>query len=217
MRSILRKEMKLSSLLITYLFIAFGLMFLIPGYPVLCGEFFITMGIFQSFRYAVESGDIVFSALLPIAKHDVVKGKFIFTCFIELCGFAVMACATLVRMTALVDSTVYRQNALMNANCFALGMALLMFGVFNLMFICGFFKTAYKTGRPFVIYIFVCFAIIGVAEALHHVPGLEALNAFGFEHAGLQATTLVLGAAVFAGLTALAYRISCNRFEMIDL
>ena len=83
MRDILRKEMRLTASVLSYCFIAFGLMFFLPGYPVLCGAFFITLGIFQSFRYAVESNDIVFSALLPIAKHDVVKGKFAMACLME--------------------------------------------------------------------------------------------------------------------------------------
>ena len=50
-------------------------MTLLPGYPILCGVFFITLGIFQSFQSAREANDIVFSALLPIAKRDVVKGN----------------------------------------------------------------------------------------------------------------------------------------------
>ena len=35
MRNIMRKEMKLSASVLSYLFIAFGLMFFLPGYPVL--------------------------------------------------------------------------------------------------------------------------------------------------------------------------------------
>ena len=49
MNVLLKKEMRLSALLLTYLFIGFGVMTLVPGYPILCGAFFITLGIFQSF------------------------------------------------------------------------------------------------------------------------------------------------------------------------
>ena len=73
MRNVLRKEMRLSASVLSYLFILFGLMFFLPGYPVLCGAFFVTLGIFQSFQTAREANDIVFSALLPIAKRDIVK------------------------------------------------------------------------------------------------------------------------------------------------
>lgn len=217
MNNILRKEMKLSASILSYLFIAFGLMFFLPGYPVLCGVFFTTLGIFQSFQNAREANDIVFSALLPIAKSDVVKGKFLFSCFIELCSFFVMLAAALIRMTLLSDSAVYRANALMNANPFALGVALLIFGLFNLVFIGGFFKTAYRFAGPFVSYIIICFVTLGIAEALHHIPGLEALNAFGFDCLPLQLALLASGVISFILLTFISYKRSCRRFERIDL
>ena len=217
MNALLKKEMRLSSLLLTYLFIGFAVFTMCPGYPILCGVFFITLGIFQSFQSAREANDIVYSALLPVAKRDVVKGKYQFTLLIELCGFALMVIFTLIRMTAFVDAPVYLQNALMNANPFFLGMALIIFGLFNVIFLGGFFRTAYNLGRPFVIYIIVAFVTIGIAEALHHIPGLEALNAFGFEHIGLQAVTLLAGAACFVIMTYLSYNKACRDFEMIDL
>ena len=217
MNALLRKEMKLSSLLLTYLFIGFAVLTMCPGYPILCSVFFITLGIFQSFQSAREANDIVYSALLPVAKRDVVKGKYQFVLLIELCGFAMMLILTLVRMTALSDAPVYLKNALMNANPFFLGMALLIFALFNVIFVGGYFRTGYNIGKPFVIYIVVAFVTIGIAEALHHVPGLGALNAFGFEHIGLQLITLILGAACFAVLTYLSYNKACRDFEMIDL
>ena len=64
MRNIMRKEMKLSASPLSYFFILFGLMFFLPGYPILCGAFFVTLGLFQSFQTAREANDIVFSALL---------------------------------------------------------------------------------------------------------------------------------------------------------
>lgn len=217
MNALLKKEMRLSASILSYLFLAFSFMALLPGYPILCGVFFITLGIFQSFQNAREANDIVYSALLPIAKRDVVRGKFLFSALIELSGFLVMAALTLVRMTLLSDSPIYRQNALMNANPFFLGMALLLFGLFNWIFIGGFFKTAYKFAKPFVTYIVSCFFLIGVAEALHHVPGLEALNAFGFDHLALQLSLLLGGALSYALLTCLSCRAACARFEKIDL
>lgn len=217
MKYILKKELTLSASILSYLFIAFGLMFFIPGYPILCGVFFVTLGIFQSFQNAREANDIVFSALLPIAKKDVVKGKFVFSCFIELCSIILMAVATALRMTVFEDSIVYRNNAMMNANLFALGMALFIFGLFNLIFIGGFFKTAYKFGKPFVTHIIVTFAVLAIAETLHHIPVLKALNAFGFEHFLLQFGLLALGAVAYIALTVLAYRCACRNFERIDL
>ena len=95
MRNIMLKELTLSASPLAFLFIAFGLMFMIPGYPILCGAFFTTLGLFQSFQTAREANDIVFSALLPVAKKDVVKAKYLFVCFIELCSLMLMVAVLL--------------------------------------------------------------------------------------------------------------------------
>ena len=217
MRNILWKEMRLSASVLSYLFILFGLMFFLPGYPVLCGAFFVTLGIFQSFQNARETNDILFSALLPIAKRDVVKGKYLFVCLIELCALLLMTVAVLLRMTVFSEAAVYRSNALMNANFFALGLAFLLFGLFNAVFAGGFFKTAYKFGRPFVSYTVLCFLSIGTGESLHHFPGMAALNAFGTDHLSLQLALVLTGITGFALLTLLSYRRACDHFEKIDL
>ena len=217
MRNIMRKEMKLSASPLSYFFILFGLMFFLPGYPILCGAFFVTLGLFQGFQNAREANDIVFSSLLPISKKDVVKGKYLFVVFIEACALILMIASTLIRMTVLSDAAPYRTNALMNANLFAVGGALLIFGLFNVIFLGGFFKTAYKMGKPFIIYIIVGFLMIIVLESLHHVPGLESLNSFGFDHFAFQFALLLAALAVFILMTLFSCRASCRHFERIDL
>jgi hypothetical protein len=217
MRNVLRKETRLSASVLSYLFILFGLTFFLPGYPVLIGVFFVTLGIFQSFQTAREANDVVFSVLLPIAKRDVVKGKYAFVCLIECAALLLMALAVVLRMTVFAQSAVYRANALMNANFFALGTACLIFGLFNWIFVGGFFKTAYRFARPFVTYLIVAFLVILIAEAMHHVPGLEALNAFGTDGLGLQLGLLAGGLAGFLLITVLSCKRACARFEAIDL
>lgn len=217
MRNIMLKEMKLSASILSYLFILFGFMFFVPGYPILCSAFFVTLGIFQGFQYAREANDIEFSVLLPIGKKEVVKGKYLFVCLIEACSLVLMLIVTIIRMTLLSDAAVYRTNALMNANPFAVGCALIIFGLFNAIFLGGFFKTAYNQGRPFVIYIIVGFLGIGAFEALHHIPGFEIVNSFGFEHIGFQLIMMLIGLIVFLLMTGLSYKASCRNFELIDL
>ena len=217
MSNMLKKEMKLSASILSYLFIVFGFMTLIPGYPILCGAFFTTLGLFQTFQSMRENNDTVYSALLPVRKSDVVRGRYAFVVFIEMCSFTIMAVLTLLRMTALAGSAVYRANALMNANLVYLGFALLIFGCFNSVFVGGFYKTAFYFGKPFVLHTIVAFVIIFIAEALHHVPGLEAVNAFGFDHIGLQLAFLLAGAAAFVLLTVLSMKRSERNFEKIDL
>ncbi len=217
MRNILIKEMKLSASIISYIFILFGLMFFLPGYPVLCSAFFSGLGLFKSFEYAREANDTVFSVLLPIAKKDVVKGRYAFVCMIEACTLVLMAAVVIIRMTVLADNAIYRGNALMNANLFALGGACVLFGLFNWIFVGGFFRTAYKTGKPFIIYIIIAFICIAIFEALHHIPGLERLNAFGTDDIGLQILLLLAGIAIYVLMTLGSCRRACEDFERIDL
>ena len=92
-----------------------------------------------------------------------------------------------------------------------------MFGLFNLIFIAGFFKTSYKFGKPFVTFTVVAFAVIAAAEVLHHVPGLGALNAFGLSHLFLQLGLLAAGVMCYIVLTGIALGRSAARFERTDL
>ncbi len=217
MRNIMLKEMKLSASPLSYFFILFGFMFFLPGYPILCGAFFTTLGIYQGFLNAREANDIEFSALLPISKREVVKGKYMFVSFIEACSLILMLASALIRMTALSDSAVYQANAMMNANLFAVGCAFFVFGLFNVIFLGFFFKTAYNMGRPFITYIIVVFLVIAAFEALHHIPGFDIVNSFGFDHFGFQVAMLFAGFAAFLIMTALSYKRACESFEKIDL
>ena len=216
MNALLNKEIRLSASVLSYIFIISGVLTLVPGYPILCGAFFVTLGLFHSFQNSREANDIVFSALLPVAKHDVVKGKFMFSLMIEMAAFLLMVILTVIRMTVFADSDVYHDNALMNANLFFLGMTLVIFGLFNLIFIGGFFRTAYKLSSFFP-YIIACFVMATIAEALHYIPGLEAVNAFGIDDLALQACLLLAGVMIFIVLTFVSYKKSCKDFENIDL
>jgi hypothetical protein len=209
--------MKLAASPLSYLFILFGLMAFVPGYPILVGAFFVCLGIFQSFQLTREANDITYTALLPVAKCDVVRAKYCFCIMIELCYFVITSIPVIIRMTLLSDALVYRNNALMNANLVYLGFVLLILGLFNLIFIGGFFRTAYKFGKPFVTFIIVAFLIVGIGETLFHIPKLTALNAFGFTHLGMQISVFTAGAAVFAALTAISMRNAIKSFERIDL
>lgn len=217
MMKLLNKEMRLAALPLTYIFIVFGLMAFFPGYPILVGTFFCGLGIFQTFQSARESNDITYSVLLPVAKSDVVRGKYAFCLVIELCYFLLTAIVALLRMTVFSDAEVYRANVMMNANLCYLGYALLIFGLFNALFVGGFFKTAYKLGKPFVAFIIAAFLVIGLGETLIHVPGLEAMNAFGFDNLGLQLGILCVGVVLFVALTFASMRKAVRDFELIDL
>ena len=216
-KRLLYKEIKLAASPLTFFFIAFGALTLLPGYPILAGGIFVCLGIFYSFQTARETNDLLYTVLLPVAKTDVVAGKYAFVCFIEMLAFLLMVAMTVLRMTALRDVPVYVNNVMMAANPLFLGFALLMFAAFNLLFVGGFFKTAYNFGRPLVGFLIAAVLIIVAGEALHHIPGLEFLNRSAGELMWVQYVVLAACAAAYALGTWWSCGRSMERFEKIDL
>lgn len=216
MNLLLRKELRLTAAPITYFFLAFALMTLIPGYPILVGGFFITLGIFYTFQMARESNDILYTALLPCKKRDVVLAKYAFCVLIELTGWLLCGALTAVRLTLLRQAAVYAQNPMMNANFAYLGWMLILFALFNGIFLGGFFRTAYGLGKPFILYSIAGFLAILLAEALHHFPGMAAMNS-QTEGFGMQLIVLAAGVLLFAGVTVLSCQRAQKNFERIDL
>lgn len=217
MIKLLKKEMILSASPLTYIFILFGLMAFLPGYPILVGSFFVCLGIFQSFQRSREENDIIYMSLLPVAKNDIVKAKYTFCIVVEFLFLVITSVPVLIRMTILSDAYVYRNNPLMNANLVYLAFVLLILGLFNFIFVRGFFKTAYNFGKPFVLFIVSTFVVVGLGETLFHVPYFSNLNSFGFTHLVLQSSIFFIGIIIFVSLTIISIHFSKISFAKIDL
>lgn len=217
MIKLLSKELRLSAHLLSYLFIAFSLMAMIPGYPILVGAFFVCFGVFQSFQNARENNDILYTVLLPVSKKDAVSAKYAFTVLIQMAAFVISFALTLLRMTAMKDAAPYTGNYMMNANQYYLGCVLLIYSLFNAMFIPGFFKTAYKFGKPFVGFIIASFVLIGVAETLHHLPGLTFLNGTDTMASPVMWAILAACAAIYIIVTIISSAAAQKRFALVDM
>ena len=85
------------------------------------------------------------------------------------------------------------------------------------IFLGGFFKTAYGIGKPFVVFIIVNFIIISMGEVLHHLPGLEWMNTLDFSFVGAQIVILTVAVIIYVAVSIMSCRVSCDRFEKIDL
>ena len=205
MKNLLTKEFKLCASPLSWIF------------PILMGAFFVCFGIFHSFQSGREANDVLYTVLLPVRKRDFVRAKFAFTCFIQLLGFVLMAVLTALRMTVLSGGKAYVGNALMNATPLFLAFALLIFAAFNVFFLGGFFRTAYKFGMPFLSFGVAALLLMFIGEALHFFPGLHFFNTPGGERLGLQFAILAAAAVLFALATFLSCRASMARFEQIDL
>ncbi len=216
MKNLFYKEMKLSANPLTYWFIIFSAMTMIPRYPILVGSFFICLGIFHTYQQIREYDDVTYTVMLPVKKRDIVTAKYLFVLFIELTAFILCTLLTIIRMKILGTAVPYATNQLMNANMAYLGYTMIVFAVFNSIFLAGFFKTTYKIGKPFFIFCVVSFIIIIMGEILHHIPDLESLN----NPSNLsmpQVVIFAIGIVVFMLCTWLSYQKAVKDFECIDL
>ena len=146
--ALLLKELRLSTSPLTVIFLAFTLMVFIPGYPVLVSAFFVCLGIFQSFQLARETGDILYTALLPVRKRDVPRAKLLSVSFFQLISVLLASVFTVIRLCFMSALPPYADNPLMPACPTLIAFMLIVYAEFNYIFVRGFIRTAYRLGAP---------------------------------------------------------------------
>lgn len=216
MKALLKKEFGFTAISLTYIFLLAAFMAFLPEYPILCAPFFVCLGIFYTFQLGREGNDVLYTALLPVKKTDVVKARYIFVVSLQMLSFVVMALITALRMTVLSDAGAYVENPLMNANLMYLGFVLLIFSAYNTFFVAGYWKDAYRIGVPFLKACIATFVLIFVAESIHFFPGMGAMNTpTGFW--GIQLAIFVFGVIIYVLSTFLSCQSSMKNFEKLDL
>lgn len=207
--------MKLSVHPTSYLFLPLAAMLLIPNYPYYVAFFYQTLGIFFIFLTGNATNDVLFTALLPIRKRDAVKARFVTVILFELLQIVVSIPFIAMRYTIFPLENL----AGMDANIALLGLALMMYAIFNLVFLPMFYKTAYKTGVPFLVSCLAMTLFAIVAEVIIQLnPGIKSLlDTTSTTVIPQQAGVLCAGILVFMLLTVLAYAQSVKRFEKLDL
>ena len=105
-----------------------------------------------------------------------------------------------------------------DANVALFGCVLLISGVFNVVFLPAFYKTAIRAGRAFLLAVIPMTVLMVLVEALSHFPVvgpyLDATDAAGQVR---QLPVLAVGLAAFALLSWLAYRKAAKNYERVDL
>jgi len=158
----------------TLVFCLFGVMLLIPAYPYTVMWFYVMLGLFFSFLNGREQKDVYYSALLPIRKRDTVKANCLFVGLIELLALVIAIPFALLRAKLGIGDNPVGLNA--NVTLFACG--LMLFAVFNAVFLLSFYRTAYKVGVSFVKACIVMAVAAFIMEAAVHFPALSRFNGY---------------------------------------
>ncbi len=215
MKNLIYKEFKLAVHPTSFIFLTFGAMLLIPNYPYYVAFFYQTLGIFFTFLDGNSTNDIFFTALLPIRKKDVVTARFATVVILE--ALQIMVC---IPFAVLRNIILPAENlAGMEANWALFGLVFIMLGIFNLVFLPMFYKTAYKAGLPYLISCLAMTLFAGIAEAvIHLIPSWKAaLDTTSNVYLPQQLWLLSGGIILFVLLTVFAYQRSAKRFELLDL
>lgn len=213
MFDLLYKELRLAAHPSLYVFMLMGALLLIPAYPYGVVFFFGTLGIFQTFQFGQEAGDVCYTALLPVRKRDVVRGKCLLAAFTQLGQLALSVPFALLRTVLLPEGN----PAGIEANAAYYGFGLAIYGVFNLVFFARFYRTAYRAGSAFLTALLPTVLGVALMETMVHLPGLAWMDGTSAEALARQMPVLAAGAAVYLGGTLGAYAAGSRRLEKVDL
>ena len=227
MKQLLYKEYKLCLVSMVPIFYLFALMLLIPNYPYLVACFFTCNSIFFLFKQSVTNGDLLFTALLPVPKSDVVKARVRFVVIIQMIMFLLLI------PMILLNHRLYPGGnpAGTDGSITLLAAALVLFTIFNGVYIPAFYKDENKTDKLFLISLVAVFGwiflwegfLIACGAAQRSVPFFawveSRLDCFPATAEALQTqlVALLIGALVYGVGTVLTTRRAIRSFEQVDL
>lgn len=213
MCNLLYKELGLAAHPNLYIFTALGALVLVPAYPYGIVFLFGCLGPYITFMYGRETNDIYYTALLPVKKSDTVKSKCLLVALAQMAQLLISLPFALLRVHILPGGN----PAGIEANVAFYGFGLIVYAIFNLLFLTSFFKTAHRVGRAFLLAIIPASLAVVAMEASVHFPALAWLDSVAASDMARQLPILIAGIIVYVAGMLIACRISSARFERVDL
>lgn len=215
MGKLLRKELTLCMHPTVPIMLALSAMVFIPNYPYSVIFFYVSLSLFFTCLTGRENNDIAYSMMLPVAKGDVVKARFLFAILAQMAQLLVMIPLMLLKRVVSPEAN----QAGMDANIALFAVALLDYGVFNLVFFSGYYKNVKKVGISFVmatvaVFVFVTLEVVST----YAVPLVrDVLDTPDPQNMTAKLIALAVGLAVYVLLTLLTYKRSVKNFEKQDI
>ncbi|MFC5542289.1 MAG: ABC-2 family transporter protein [Thermocaproicibacter melissae] len=213
MFNLLIKELRLAAHPNLYIFTFLGVLVIVPAYPYGMVFLFGCLGPYITFMYGRETQDIYYTALLPVKKSDVVKAKMLLVVLAQMTQLAISLPFAFLRVGVLPQGN----PAGIEANVAFYGFGLIIYAVFNWIFLTTFFKTAYKVGKAFLSAIIPATLLVLAMEVVVHFPRFTWLDSIEPADLLRQLPLLLFGMVVYAAAMYSAYKISVKRFEAVDL
>lgn len=216
MSKLLYKEFRLAMHPTAYIFLSFSLMLLIPNYPYYVTFFYTGLAVFFTCLGGRENHDIFYTLSLPVPKRAAVKARFASVMLIELAQLLLAIPFAFLRQ--LMPGIPGNQVG-MDANIAFFGLALILLGIFNLIFFSKYYKNTDKVGSSFGISSIAVFVYIIIVETLTHIIPFfrDRLDTKDTEFVADKLLVLAIGIIIYLVLTLVSFRKSVKSFEKLDL
>ena len=177
--------------------------------------FYTSLGIFFICLGGRENKDVEYSLLLPIAKIDAVKARFLTVLFLELVQMLLAVPFALLRQQMAVPLN----QVGIEANIAFFGFSFVMLGIFNFVFFLVYYKDVRQVGKAFLIASTAVSLYTAVMETLVHIVPFFALRLDTLDPQFLteKLTVLVIGFILFLLLTFGSARTAMKNFEKQDV
>ncbi|PZD96554.1 hypothetical protein DNH61_07070 [Paenibacillus sambharensis] len=217
MYNLIMKDVKLGVPFIFFLFpVLMGALMLIPGwiyFIVLLYFCWITVpNLFNQFK---AQNDLMFTSMMPVTKRNMVKARVLVIVGLELLHILIAAIFGVFTMLLYPNLT----YLFFPPNIGFWGLGMMMFAIFNIIFIPIFYKTAYKFGWALFFSVMAAMLFAGIAQwvGIQHPVVNDIFYGTGAEQVALQAIILVTGIVIFAAFSIIAYRLAFRRFLRVEV
>jgi hypothetical protein len=210
---LLYKELRLAAHPNLYIFTLLGVLVLVPAYPYGMVFMFGCLGPFVTMVYGRETHDLYYSALLPIGKRDIVKGKCLLFATAQLGQVLISLPFAFLRVRLLPAGN----PAGIEANVAFYGFALTIYAIFNFIFLTEFFKSGFKAGKAFLFAVVPASLAVIAMEVLAHIPAFHWLDSVKPADLLRQLPILLVGLAVYSTAMLARFRIAARRFDKVNL
>ena len=207
------KEWALAAPSVDLMFIFMGALVLVPAYPYGMVFFFGMLAVFFSFQFARENNDFFYTALLPLDKSDVVKGKCLLVASIELLQLVLTVPFAVARLWLLPNGNPVG----IEANVAYFGCGLVIYAVFNTVYLSVFFRDAVSVGKAFIFAIVPALVLIILMEGAVHLETFAWLDSLQWHDQLKQLPILVFGVLIYGGSLAFISRHAAAHFARVDL
>ena len=213
MMTLLDKDIRLAAHPSSIVFAFLGCLVLVPAYPYSVIFLFGCLAPYLTFLNARETNDTWYTAILPVTKRESVRGKCLLIVSLQLFQLLISVPFAILRNTLHIANNPVG----LDATLAWYGFGLIVYAVFDLVFLPTFYQSGYRAGIAFILAAIPMVILMIAVEATAHIPSLAWLDSIQTEHLLRQLPILVVGMICYTVFLSLAYRISVKRFAQVDL